>query len=350
MSEQTHLSAGPAWRALQAHYEQLREVHMRGLFAADPQRFERFSLTLDDLLLDYSKNRITEETLQLLLDLARERGVEDWRERMFSGEHINLTEDRAVLHVALRNRSNRPIPDGGEDVMPAVNEVLARMRRFVDAVQSGEWKGYSGRRISDVVNIGIGGSHLGPEMVCRALTPYGHPHLNVHFVSNVDGTDFAESVLFVVVSKTFTTQETLTNAHTARDWLLDYHGDEAAVARHFVAVSTNESGVREFGIDPEHMFGFWDWVGGRYSLWSAVGLAIALYLGMDAFEELLGGAHAMDEHFRSAPLERNMPVILALLGVWYINFFGAETHRGDRRINSNVTSAYDHDFFPRKFS
>ena len=333
MSQQTHLTAGPAWKALQAHYEQLREVHMRGLFAADPQRFERFSLTLDDLLLDYSKNRITEETLQLLLELARERGVESWRERMFSGEHINLTEDRAVLHVALRNRPNRPIPNDGEDVMPAVDEVLARMRRFVDTVQSGEWKGYSGRRITDVVNIGIGGSHLGPEMVCRALTPYGHPHLNVHFVSNVDGTDIREvfrrvdpeSVLFVVVSKTFTTQETLTNAHTAREWLLDYHGDEAAVARHFVAVSTNETGVREFGIDPEHMFGFWDWVGGRYSLWSAVGLAIALYLGMEAFEELLEGAHAMDEHFRSAPLERNMPVILALLGIWYINFFGAET-------------------------
>lgn len=333
MSKPMPLTESSAWEALQTHYEQLRDVHMRGLFADDPQRFERFSLSLDDLLLDFSKNRITAETLQLLLALAHERGIEDWRERMFSGEHINLTEDRAVLHVALRNRANRPILDRGEDVMPAVNEVLARMRRFVDSVQSGEWKGYSGRRITDVVNIGIGGSHLGPEMVCRALTPYGHPHLNVHFVSNVDGTAIREvfrriepeSVLFVVVSKTFTTQETLANAYTARDWLLDYHEDVAAVARHFVAVSTNESGVREFGIDTEHMFGFWDWVGGRYSLWSAVGLAIALYIGMDGFEQLLEGAYVMDEHFRSAPLERNMPVILGLLGIWYINFFGAET-------------------------
>ncbi|APZ42094.1 glucose-6-phosphate isomerase [Acidihalobacter ferrooxydans] len=333
MSAPSHLSSSPAWKALQAHYETLRDVHMRGLFAADPQRFEHFSLTLDGLLLDYSKNRVTDETLKLLFDLAREREVEALRERMFAGEHINLTEDRAVLHVALRNRSNRPILDGAEDVMPAVNAVLGRMRTFVEAVQSGAWKGYSGKRITDVVNIGIGGSHLGPEMVCHALTPYGHPHINVHFVSNVDGTDIREtfrkvdpeSVLFVVASKTFTTQETLTNAHTAREWLLDYHEDETAVARHFVAVSTNADGVREFGIDTEHMFGFWDWVGGRYSLWSAVGLSIALYIGMDAFEELLAGAHLMDEHFRSAPLERNMPVILALLGVWYINFFGAQT-------------------------
>ncbi len=331
MSELNHLKI---WQRLQAHYETVRDMHMRGLFAADPHRFEHFSLRMDDLLLDYSKNRINRETLDLLLELAREREVELWRDKMFAGEHINVSEDRAVLHVALRNRSNRPIYDQGKDVMPEVNAVLAQMRRFVDKVHSGQWTGFTGKPITDVVNIGIGGSHLGPEMVCRALTPYGHPRLNVHFVSNVDGTAIRETfrkvdpetVLFVVVSKTFTTQETLTNAHTAREWLLDYHEDEAAVARHFVAVSTNERGVREFGIDTDHMFRFWDWVGGRYSLWSAVGLSIALYIGMDRFEALLEGAHAMDEHFRLTPLDENMPVILALIGIWYINFFGAETH------------------------
>lgn len=327
------VTSTPEWRALQTHYEAIRDVRMQDLFTEDPGRFERFSLRLDDLLFDYSKNRITEDTLQLLMDLARARDVMGWRDRMFAGEHINVSEDRAVLHTALRNRENRPVYDHGEAVMPAINAVLSRMRDFVERVRSGEWRGFSGRRITDVVNIGIGGSHLGPEMVCQALTPYGHPSINVHFVSNIDGTAIREvfrkvdpeTVLFVVVSKTFTTQETLTNAHTAREWLVDYHEDEASIAHHFVAVSTNAEGVREFGIDLANMFEFWDWVGGRYSLWSAVGLVIALYIGMDHFESLLEGGQAMDRHFQTAPIEANMPVILGLLGIWYINFFGAET-------------------------
>jgi glucose-6-phosphate isomerase len=309
-------------------------VHMRDLFAQDPLRFEKFSLQFADILLDYSKNRITEETRDLLLDLARDRDVEGWRERMFTGERINFTEDRAVLHVALRNRSNRPMLVDGEDVMPAVNAVLARMAVFTEKVRNGEWTGHTGKPIRHVVNIGIGGSDLGPVMACEALRPYGHERLTMHFVSNVDGAHMAqtleridpETTLFIIASKTFTTQETLTNARTARDSLVAHMGDQAAVAKHFVAVSTNRQGVVEFGIDPEHMFGFWDWVGGRYSLWSAIGLPIALYVGMERFEALLEGAHAMDEHFRTAPLESNMPVIMALLGVWYVNFFAAESH------------------------
>ncbi|OBS08770.1 glucose-6-phosphate isomerase [Acidihalobacter prosperus] len=334
MNQAARLDELPIWQDLLRHYEQARALHMRELFAEDPIRFERFSLQLDELLLDYSKNRVTDETLALLFGLARARGVPEWRDRMFAGEAINVSEGRAVLHVALRNRSGRPMHADGEDVMPPVLAVLAQMRAFVEAVHSGAWRGFAGDEITDVINIGIGGSHLGPEMVCEALKPYGHPRIRVHFVSNVDGTDIREalravqpeSVLFVVASKTFTTQETLTNAHTAREWLLDYFGDEKAVARHFVAVSTNAEAVHAFGIDTANMFAFWDWVGGRYSLWSAIGLPIALYLGMDAFEDLLAGAHRMDEHFRGAPLEDNMPVVLALLGVWYINFFGAETH------------------------
>ncbi|OOG23772.1 glucose-6-phosphate isomerase [Thioalkalivibrio denitrificans] len=323
-----------AWQALASHYDAMQNVHMKALFAQDPARFEKFSLRFGDLLLDYSKNRITEETRDLLLDLARDRDVESWRDRMFSGERINITEDRAVLHVALRNRSNRPIRVDGEDVMPAVNGVLERMAAFTRKVRSGEWTGHTGKRIRHVVNIGIGGSDLGPVMVCEALRPYGHEDLTMHFVSNVDGAHMGqtlervdpESTLFIIASKTFTTQETLTNARTARDWLVRHAGDEAAVAKHFVAVSTNRQGVAAFGIDPEHMFSFWDWVGGRYSLWSAIGLPIALYVGMERFEALLEGAHAMDEHFRSAPLESNLPVILALLGVWYVDFFGAGSH------------------------
>ncbi|MBU1191351.1 MAG: glucose-6-phosphate isomerase [Gammaproteobacteria bacterium] len=323
-----------AWRALTDHYYEICDQHMRDWFAQDPQRFERFSLYFEDILLDYSKNRITAETLGLLLDLARERDLPDWIGRMFAGDKINNTEQRAVLHIALRNRSNRPIKVDGEDVMPAVNAVLAKMRSVSERVRKGDWKGYSGERISDVVNIGIGGSDLGPLMVCEALKPYASESLRVHFVSNVDGSQIAETLkhlnpattLFIVASKTFTTQETLTNAHTARAWLLAAVGDESAVAKHFIALSTNTDAVRAFGIDPSNMFEFWDWVGGRYSLWSAIGLSIALYVGMDAFEELLTGAHALDEHFRSAPLERNLPVILALLGIWYDNFFAAETH------------------------
>jgi glucose-6-phosphate isomerase len=328
------LATSPAWRALQQHYSQTAHVQMRDLFAADPRRFEKFSLRFQDILLDFSKNRITDETLNLLLALAAQADLPAWIDRMFSGAKINCTEDRAVLHVALRNRSNRPILVDGVDVMPAVNAVLAQMRRFCAAVRGGDWKGYSGKPVSDIVNIGIGGSDLGPVMVTEALKPYGAAHLNVHFVSNVDATHIAETLkrlspettLFVIASKTFTTQETLTNAHTARRWLLDAAGDEAAVARHFVALSTNAGEVAQFGIDTANMFEFWDWVGGRYSLWSAIGLSIALYIGMDHFEELLAGAHDMDEHFRSAPPADNLPVILALLGIWYNNFHAAQTH------------------------
>ncbi|MEJ2059056.1 MAG: glucose-6-phosphate isomerase [Gammaproteobacteria bacterium] len=328
------LTTTHAWQALSAHFDSMKDVHMRDLFARDPDRFERFSLRFEDLLLDFSKNRITEETMELLVGLAQEMQVEQWRERMFSGEKINNTEGRAVLHTALRNRSDRPVYVDGEDVMPGIHAVLDRMRRFSDRVRSGEWLGHSGKPITDVVNIGIGGSDLGPHMVCEALRPYAHPRIETHFVSNVDGTAIREvlrrvdpeTVLFIVASKTFTTQETMTNAHTAREWLLDYHEDAAAVSRHFVAVSTNTEAVRSFGIDTEHMFEFWDWVGGRYSLWSAIGLPIVLSLGMDRFEELLGGAYAMDGHFRSAPLRENLPVVLGLLGIWYNNFFGAQTH------------------------
>jgi glucose-6-phosphate isomerase len=328
------LTDSPAWLALTAHQQEMADVHMRDLFARDPERFERFSLRLGDILFDYSKNRITEETMSLLLSLARQADLAERIEAMFSGEKINTTEGRAVLHVALRNRSNRPVLVDGQDVMPEVNRVLDKMRRFSEAVRSGAWRGYTGKLITDVVNIGIGGSDLGPKMVTTALQPYGPPNLRVHFVSNVDSTDLVETLrslspeatLFLVASKTFTTQETMTNARSARAWLLDSAGDEAAVAKHFVAMSTNEAGVAEFGIDTQNMFEFWDWVGGRYSLWSAIGLSIALYLGMDRFEELLSGAHQVDEHFRSAPFEKNIPVIMALLGIWYNNLFGAECH------------------------
>ena len=324
----------PAWKALKEHYGEMSEVHMRDLFAQDPQRFEHFSLRFGDILLDYSKNRITLVTMAYLLELANQAGLAGKIEAMFTGEKYNNTEKRAVLHVALRNRSNRPIFVDGVDVMPEVNRVLAHMRIFSEQVRSGAWKGYTGKAITDVVNIGIGGSDLGPKMVCEALKPYGKPGLRVHFVSNVDSTDLVETlklvdpetVLFLVASKTFTTQETMTNAHTAREWFLAAAKDEAAVSRHFAAMSTNTTEVARFGIDPQNMFEFWDWVGGRYSLWSAIGLSIALYLGMDNFEALLGGAHAVDEHFRTTPFEKNLPVIMALLGIWYNNFFGAQSH------------------------
>ena len=317
----------PAHAALVGHYRDVKDVHMRDLFAADPGRFERFSLRLDDILFDYSKNRITEKTMALLFDLARQAGVEAKRDAMFAGEKINESENRAVLHVALRNRSNRPIFVDGQDVMPGINSVLGQMRGFCGRVHSGQWAGYTGKKITDVVNIGIGGSDLGPQMVTRALAHYAVPGLRAHFVSNVDGTHLVETLaglcpettLFIIASKTFTTQETMANAHSARDWFLAAAHDEQAVARHFVALSTNAAAVAKFGINPANMFVFWDWVGGRYSLWSAIGLSIALAVGFDRFEELLDGAFDTDEHFRTAPLEHNIPVVMGLLGIWYNN-------------------------------
>ena len=322
------------WKALKKHHLEISDLHMRQLFDEDPQRFERFSLRLGEILFDFSKNRIVEETLVLLCDLARQAELAGWIEAMFAGEKINLTEDRAVLHIALRNRSSRSINVDGQDVMPKVNRVLEKMRAFSELVRGGEWRGYTGKPITDIVNIGIGGSDLGPKMVCEALKPYAQPGLNVHFVSNVDSTDLVETLknlnpetsLFLVASKTFTTQETMTNAHSARAWLLETAQDESAIAKHFVAISTNKEAVKKFGIDPKNMFEFWDWVGGRYSLWSAIGLSIALYLGMDTFEELLEGAHQADQHFYTAPFEKNIPVIMALLGIWYNNFFDADSY------------------------
>ncbi|KAB2437126.1 glucose-6-phosphate isomerase [Escherichia coli] len=322
-----------AWQALQKHFDEMKDVTIADLFAKDGDRFSKFSATFDDqMLVDYSKNRITEETLAKLQDLAKECDLAGAIKSMFSGEKINRTGNRAVLHVALRNRSNTPILVDGKDVMPEVNAVLEKMKTFSEAIISGEWKGYTGKAITDVVNIGIGGSDLGPYMVTEALRPYKN-HLNMHFVSNVDGTHIAEvlkkvnpeTTLFLVASKTFTTQETMTNAHSARDWFLKAAGDEKHVAKHFAALSTNAKAVGEFGIDTANMFEFWDWVGGRYSLWSAIGLSIVLSIGFDNFVELLSGAHAMDKHFSTTPAEKNLPVLLALIGIWYNNFFGAET-------------------------
>lgn len=322
-----------AWQALQKHFDEMKDVTIADLFAKDGDRFSKFSATFgDQMLVDYSKNRITEETLAKLQDLAKECDLAGAIKSMFSGEKINRTENRAVLHVALRNRSNTPILVDGKDVMSEVNAVLEKMKTFSEAIISGEWKGYTGKAITDVVNIGIGGSDLGPYMVTEALRPYKN-HLNMHFVSNVDGTHIAEvlkkvnpeTTLFLVASKTFTTQETMTNAHSARDWFLKAAGDEKHVAKHFAALSTNAKAVGEFGIDTANMFEFWDWVGGRYSLWSAIGLSIVLSIGFDNFVELLSGAHAMDKHFSTTPAEKNLPVLLALVGIWYNNFFGAET-------------------------
>jgi glucose-6-phosphate isomerase len=329
------LTQTTSWKELQEHAEDMKKRHMRDLFAEDPDRFNRFSLKFKDILVDYSKNLMTDETKAKLMKLARERDVPGWIEHMFDGDKINNTEHRAVLHTALRNRSGKPVKVDGHDVMPDVNQVLAQMRKFVDAVRNGEWLGSTGKPITDIVNIGIGGSDLGPVMVTEALQPYGREGgMHVHFVSNVDGTHIVETLrnlhrettLFVIVSKTFTTQETLANAKTARDWFLTRGGTKQAVAKHFVAVSTNAKAVGNFGIDTANMFEFWDWVGGRYSLWSAVGLSIALYLGMDNFEELLTGAYEMDEHFHKTPLEENIPVVLGMLGVWYNNFFDADSH------------------------
>lgn len=323
----------PAWMALKDHFEEIKNLHMRDLFTQDPQRFDKLSLSFHDLLFDYSKHRITSETIPLLIELAQQTGLDHKIEQMFNGEKINLTEQRPVLHVALRNRSDRPILVEGQNVMPQVNEVLQKMRLFTKQVRNGHWLGASGQQITDIVNIGIGGSDLGPDMVTEALKAYAAGHLNVHFVSNVDATHLLETLkrlnpettLFLIASKSFTTQETMTNAHSARNWLIETLG-EAAVAKHFVAISTNHELVTAFGIDPENMFVFWDWVGGRYSLWSAIGLSIALSIGMDNFEELLDGAHQVDEHFRTAPFAENIPVLMALLGIWYNNFFSAESH------------------------
>ncbi len=329
----TPLEDTAPWRALAAHHREVAGAHLRELFADDPDRAARFTRRVDGLLLDLSKHRITDETVRLLLDLARASGVAAVRDAMFAGAHLNWTEDRAVLHVALRHRGLQPMEVDGEDVMPQVRRVLDRMRHFCDAVRGGRWRGHTGRPIEAVVNLGIGGSDLGPVMLTEALRAY-HDGPDVRFVSNVDGSDFVdttrglvpETTLFIVASKTFTTQETMTNAHTARRWLLEALGDEGAVARHFVALSTNREGVEAFGIDPANMFEFWDWVGGRYSSWSAIGLSVALAVGFERFVELLEGAHAMDRHFREAPLADNIPVLMGLLRVWYRSFFGWATH------------------------
>lgn len=322
-----------AWKALEAHKSQLANTTIADLFKQEQNRFNDYSLSFENqILVDFSKNKINQETLKLLRQLAKESALDEAINAMFTGEKINRTENRAVLHTALRNRSNTPVYVDGKDVMPEVNAVLAKMSAFCERVISGEWKGYTGKAITDVVNIGIGGSDLGPYMVTEALRPYKN-HLNMHFVSNVDGTHIAETLkkvnpettLFLVASKTFTTQETMTNANSARDWLLAAAKDNSSVAKHFAALSTNGKAVAEFGIDTNNMFEFWDWVGGRYSLWSAIGLSIALSIGFDNFEALLSGAHEMDKHFRTAPLEKNIPATLALVGLWNTNFLGAQT-------------------------
>ena len=328
-----HLSELPAWRQLWPHYEEMKSVHMRDLFTQDPDRARRYWLEVGGLTLDYAKNRITGQTLNGLFELARESGLPEKMRAMFAGEKINNTENRAALHIALRNRADTPIYVDGENVMPKVNSVLRHMGQFAHAVRNGDWTGYTGQAITDIVNIGIGGSDQGPLMMCTALQTYGHPRLNMHFVSNVDGTQLRdvleqvrpETTLFIIASKTFTTQETLTNAHTARDWFLRA-GREEDIAKHFVAVSTNKEAVSAFGIDTANMFEFWNWVGGRYSLWSAIGLPIMIYLGEENFIAMLEGAHLMDQHFINAPFEQNMPVLLGMIGIWYINYFGGGSH------------------------
>lgn len=322
-----------SWKALQAHAEKIKPLQMKDMFLSDPKRFETFSIQFNDILLDFSKNRITKETIKLLVELAKEQKVGEWAGKMFKGEKINFTENRAVLHTALRNRSKLPVYFEGKDVMPEINKVLAQMKTFCAKIHSGEWKGYTGKTISDIVNIGIGGSDLGPVMVTEALKPY-KKNVNVHFVSNVDGTHIVETLkkvnpettLFIIASKTFTTQETLANAESAKRWFLNTSKDSSTVAKHFVALSTNAKYVAAFGIDTANMFEFWDWVGGRYSLWCAIGLPIALAIGFDNFEELLLGAHEMDNHFATADWDKNLPIILALLGIWYNNFFDAHSH------------------------
>ena len=328
------LTTSNAWTALQSHYNQSKNDSLRDAFKKDPNRFNKLSINFNEILFDYSKNRITEDTLPLLIDLANHAELGEKIKAMFAGEKINTTEHRAVLHTALRNRSNHPIYVDGQDVMPEINRVLAKMRTFCATVRSGQWKGYTGKAITDVVNIGIGGSGLGPKMVSMALTPYSSATLKVHYVSNIDQTNIVEvlkslspeTTLFIIASKVFNTQETMMNAASARNWLLSSAKDPMVIAKHFVAISTNAKNVAEFGIDTNNMFEFWDWVGGRYSLWSAVGLSIALYIGMDNFEELLLGAYEADLHFFNTPFEENIPVIMALLGIWYNNFFDADSH------------------------
>ncbi len=323
-----------SWERLSKHYTKMKNVKMRELFDKDASRFDKFHIEYDEILLDFSKNIILEETVDLLIGLAEEKNLKQWIENMFTGEKINFTEGRAVLHTALRNRSGNAVYVDGKDVMPGIKTVLEHMKRFSRNVHSGNWKGYSGKKITDIVNIGIGGSDLGPAMVCKALQHYAVPGMRVHFVSNVDGTHISETLkqlnpettLFIIASKTFTTQETLTNALTAKKWFLDNSGgDEKNVEKHFVALSTNAAAVKEFGINTDNMFEFWDWVGGRYSLWSAIGLSIVLYIGFDNFERLLEGAYQMDVHFRTSELRKNIPVILGLLGIWYQNFFGTKS-------------------------
>ncbi|WP_149243805.1 glucose-6-phosphate isomerase [Dyadobacter sp. 32] len=334
MLKSTPFDQSAAYKKLKTHHKTIAQKHLKSLFEEDSDRHRKFSIRVGDIMLDYSKNRITTRTRAYLVQLAQESGLADAIEQMFTGEKINATEGRSVLHVALRNRSNSPVMVDGADVMPDVNEVLAKMKDFSGKVRSGAWKGYTGKEITDIVNIGIGGSDLGPVMVTEALKAYGKKGLNVHFVSNVDGTHISETVksldpettLFMIASKTFTTQETMANALSARAWFLEKAEKEDHVKKHFVAISTNQSEVVKFGIDPANMFGFWDWVGGRYSLWSAIGLSIACFIGYPNFEQLLSGAHDMDNHFRTTKFERNMPVILALLGIWYNNFFDAQSH------------------------
>ena len=322
-----------SWKNLTNHFKKMKSVHMKDLFASDPDRFEKYSIRFNGILVDYSKNIITEETLSLLLKLTDDVGLRDALNKMFNGERINETEDRAVLHTALRNRINTPVCVNDKDVMPEVKAVLSKMKDFSEKIILGEWKGFTGKKITDIVNIGIGGSDLGPVMVTECLRPYAKEGLEIHFVSNVDGTHITETLkalnpettLFLIASKTFTTQETMTNAFAAREWFLKCANDHACVAKHFVALSTNIEKVEEFGIDKDNMFVFWDWVGGRYSLWSAIGLSIACYIGYENYAELLQGAFEMDSHFKETPFERNIPVILALIGIWYNNFFGAQT-------------------------
>ncbi len=322
-----------AWKDLTDHYQKMKDIHMKDLFGQDSERFNRFSERINNILVDYSKNKISPQTMKLLIALAEEVNLKDAIEKMFSGELINETEKRAVLHTALRNRKNAPVYVAGKDVMPQVNNALDKMKEFSVRVTSGQWKGFTRKSVTDIVNIGIGGSDLGPAMVTQSLVPYATKGLNVHFVSNVDGTHIAqtlknldpETTLFMIASKTFTTQETMTNAFSARKWFLDHAKEKSHIAKHFVAISTNEKGVEAFGIDKSNMFEFWDWVGGRYSLWSAIGLSIACYIGFENFEDLLQGAFEMDQHFQQAPFEKNIPVILALIGIWYGNFFGSET-------------------------